>query len=303
MRQKLNPRKILSLVEKAATGIDNLPEGAIGSSGFGFLFRDEKYLPKGIKFCGGGKIYNLGSMKEFAIEYEKRSKANELPNLYPSPSDFESFNQDFYIIGSIKTLVPNLTFGDPALQDSLFDIWMFVKTADGKMFPARLYYGQTYLAIGEWGFKRTRNSKLAIEFENLVNYEPRNLSIEEKRALVEAIELALMKVPVSDFLGIHSHDFGYTLMGIHEGKLLQLYAKNISDLDFLLFLKGYEIKNKRLVKRESPESRESEGIDIEDSKLDEKELEDSDDFVSDYDNIDEKRFKEIFDELEGKDKD
>jgi len=90
MGRKLNPRKILTLVENAASGIDNLQEGAVGSSGFGFLFRDvrdEKYLPKGIKFCGGGKIYNLGSMKEFAIEYEKRSKENELPDLYPSSSE------------------------------------------------------------------------------------------------------------------------------------------------------------------------------------------------------------------------
>lgn len=92
-------------------------------------------------------------------------------------------------------------------------------------------------------------------------------------------------------------------MGIQKGELLRLHAESISDLEFILFLKGYEIKNKRLVEREHPKSRESEVIGIEDFKLDEKELEDSDDFVSDYDNIDEEQFKEIFDELEGKGKD
>ncbi len=56
--------------------------------------------------------------------------------------------------------------------------------------------------------------------------------------LTEAIELALNKVPISDFHGIYRHDMGYTLMDVYEGQPFAIEIDYfISENDIEMFLR------------------------------------------------------------------
>ncbi len=249
MKRKLNPQKIASLVASAANGVDNIQEGAVGSNGYGFLFIDKevllKVLPNGIKYCGGGRIYPLGSMKDFAIDLETHEKVDL--NYYFS--DEEGHHQDIELISRLKTVAPDMRFTDPREVDSMFSIFVFVRSPEGKMFPARLYYGPTRLALGRWDFKRIDNSKPAMEFEELVNFYPSKLLIEEKRELVIALELALMKLHKSEFMGILCHDFGYRVFRRNNdgGYAFSEFPEPIN-IEALLSFYGFEFKDNKIVK-------------------------------------------------------
>ncbi len=104
MKRNLNPQKIASLVTSAADGIDNIEEGVVGSNSYGFLLRDKEILPNGIKYCGGGRIYPLGSMKDFAIDLETHEKVDL--NFYFS--DEEGHYQDIEIISRLRTLASDM---------------------------------------------------------------------------------------------------------------------------------------------------------------------------------------------------
>ncbi len=244
MKRNLNPQKIASLVTSAADGIDNIEEGVVGSNSYGFLLRDKEILPNGIKYCGGGRIYPLGSMKDFAIDLETHEKVDL--NYYFS--DEEGHCQDIEIIGRLRTLASDMRFTDPREVDTMFDVFVFVRTPEGRMFPASLYYGPTRLALGRWDFKRINSSKLAVEFENLINFYPNKLSIEEKREFVSALELALMKVHKSEFLGILCHDFGYRVFIFKLGRILYFEFPEQANLEFLLSLHDYKFKDNKIVK-------------------------------------------------------
>jgi len=240
----LTPKKIINLIKSMSFGVDILEEGGIVSMGYSFLFKNEDSLPDGIEFRGGGRIYPLGSMKDFAIDLE----THETIDLNSYISDEEGHYKDIDIIGSLKTLVPDMTFGDPRLQDTMFDVWVFVKAPKDRMFPVRMYYGPTRLALGRWDFK-CDESKVAIEFEDLVNFNPGNLSIEERRELVIALELGLMKAPSSYFLGIVNHDVGYRVLALQEGGSICLMLPSSAKLDFLLSLYNYEFRDNKIVKK------------------------------------------------------
>ena len=108
----------------------------------------------------------------------------------------------------------------------MFEVWMFVKTPQDRIFPATLYYGQSGLKIGgcdpdfakHFIFDKKLLPKYPKKFKTIINFSPYDLTQEEKEELAEALELALRKVPVSDFYGIFQHDFGNLLMGIKNGK-------------------------------------------------------------------------------------
>ena len=241
MSKLFNSQEIFTLVNDASCGVDNIQDGAIGSSGYGFLFMNEDSLPECVRFCGGGRLYPLGSMKDFAIEYEKHVIKD-----FSNFSGDELFYQDIKIIGSVKTLVPDARFGDPDNQDIMFEVWLFVRTPDKRTFPARIYYGPTRLAIGKWNFYRVCDSKAAIEFESLFNYDPSKFSLIEKQELAIAIELALMKVPVSDFLGILNHDCGYRVLSIYRGRSIVLHLPPAADIDFLLSFYNYRLIDNKI---------------------------------------------------------
>ena len=92
---------------------------------------------------------------------------------------------------------------------------MFVKTPNGKFFPATFYYGASGTALGGWhaeDYKRFPR-KTRDEF----NLSPFDFDKDGLTGLIEAQMFALQKVPVSDFCGIYSHDLGDTLMCVHNG--------------------------------------------------------------------------------------
>jgi hypothetical protein len=51
----------------------------------------------------------------------------------------------------------------------------------------------------------------------LINGSPFDFTKDELEALIEALECALKKVPISDFYGVYHHDFGKILMGVRFG--------------------------------------------------------------------------------------
>ena len=208
--------QIIKLVTEAAEGKDDFKEGAVGSNGYGFVFRDfdshptEPYIvPWGYsKFCGAGSHRLL------------------LKRPIESFSDFYRYDVDLDLLvgGSLKTLVPTLKFGG---DESLFRIWMFVRTPEDRMFPATIYWGQSGLSIGGW-------SKVGVhllikeqgpldEFSEIINSRsfssPSQLTEDETGCFLDALEFALKKVPPSDFWGIYNHDLGNRFLGLRKGAL------------------------------------------------------------------------------------
>ena len=52
----------------------------------------------------------------------------------------------------------------------------------------------------------------------IVNFSPFNFSKVELEEFIEALTLALVKVPISDFEGVYEHDLGRKLMGLKSGR-------------------------------------------------------------------------------------
>ena len=100
---------------------------------------------------------------------------------------------------------------------------MFVKTPKGQTFPATFYYGRSGTSIGGWSpdyhtFLFADERVFPQEFESIINFSPFNFTDIELQEFIEALELSLDKVPISDFEGVYEHDMGRELMGIKSGK-------------------------------------------------------------------------------------
>lgn len=209
---------LIKLVSSAARGIDNIKEGAVGSNGYGFVFRnfDCNSLDSFLIGDGSSKFCSIGIYKHL---YNKSLKfqvtTRDLEELYNY-----NIKLDLHFGGALKTLVPDIKFGE---DDSLFEVWMFVKTPQSKMFPATLYYGHSGASIGAWSpdypaFLFTEGKDFPQEFKAIINFNPFDFSDMEKEEFIEALEFSLAKVPVSDFEGTFQHDFGNDLMGLRSGK-------------------------------------------------------------------------------------
>lgn len=214
---------ILNLAERAVRGFDNFKNGSVGYKGYGFVLRDLSF-PLLRKMC------NFGSMGKFALDLENTHLSGR------SSQDYDVF-RDILLVGSIKTLIPSLELGGVEI---LFNAWMFVATADGKAFPARLYYGPTRLAIGGWKMGRHDwfdvDSQIPEELDRIINCDPFTLSSIVKREFVESLEHAIKKVPPSDFFAIFEHDLGYRLMGISNGNPISI---ELGETPTLLDVKSY----------------------------------------------------------------
>ena len=60
--------------------------------------------------------------------------------------------------------------------------------------------------------------QLPQDFESIVNFSPFNFTKIELEEFIEALKLALNKVPISDFEGVYKDDLGRELMGIKSGE-------------------------------------------------------------------------------------
>ena len=216
---------LIKLISEVADGKDNFKEGAIGFNGYGFVFRKFDYISKDSFVIGDGssKLCSIGAFKDIY------KKSLEIQNPLKSPRDLLNYDpkHDLYFGGALRTLVPNMEFGG---YESLFHVWMFVKTPKGQMFPATFYYGQSGTSIGAWSpdyrvFLFAEERTFPQEFESVVNFTPFNFSAVELEEFIEALELALDKVPVSDFEGVYEHDLGRESMGLKSGKPFVTYLK------------------------------------------------------------------------------
>jgi len=205
-------------VSEAADGQDNFKEGAIGFNGYGFVFKKLDYISQDSFVIGDGssKLCSIGAFKDVY------KKALEIQNPIKSPRDLLNYDpkNDLYFGGALKTLVPKMEFGG---CEQLFNVWLFVKSPKGQMFPATFYYGQSGTSIGAWSpdyrvFLFAEERTFPQEFESIVNFTPFNFSAIELEEFIEALELALDKVPISDFEGVYEHDLGRELMGLKSGK-------------------------------------------------------------------------------------
>lgn len=205
----MNITELVNLVSEASNGKDDFEKGAVGSNGYGFVFIDLNSEIPYVTFKGSSKLFNAGSQRDAIKNYRKSG-------IYTV--DLES---DLLLIGSIKTLVSTLKFGG---YEELFDVWVFGKTPESKMFPFRLYYFQSGLSIGGWKPRynyidtNTGQKVFPNEFEDLINFNPCNFTDFDRNLFLDALEFALKKVPVSDFWGIYRHDVGATFMGVVDGE-------------------------------------------------------------------------------------
>ena len=218
--------RLIKLVSEAADGQDNFTESAIGFNGYGFIFRDFDYISKDSFFIGDGssKLCSIGAFKDVykkSIEHDGNLEDLKRFLEYDRKSDL-------YFGGALRTLVPDIGFGG---EECLFDVWMFVKTPKGQMFPATFYYGPSGASVGAWSldyrvFLFTELRTFPQEFETIINFSPFNFSKIELEEFIEALTLSLGKVPVSDFEGVYEHDLGRELMGLKSGKPFVKYLKS-----------------------------------------------------------------------------
>ena len=197
-------QNIIQLVNQATQDIDNIEKGAIGYQGYGFVF-DES-----ISIYGSSRIYSLGASRCLINDLEM-AKISEPEDLLL----YGDTNYEIRFIGALKTLVPDLYFDSDEL---LFDICMFVKTPEGKQFPATFYYGPTGLAMGGWRSYEEEANNQFIPYRSFINFCPFDFSQNDLEPLAEALELALNKVSISDFYAVHLQDDDYCFMGYKNGK-------------------------------------------------------------------------------------
>jgi hypothetical protein len=203
--------ELLFLVNDGAKGIDHIDLGAIGFNGYGFAFRNP-FSPK-VSFVtlnGSSKFCTLSLLlKRNIFQGEFDSVARKVLHEYM----MEKENYSLLLTGSLKTLVPTLKFGG---DEMLFFAWMFVRTPDGKQFPATFYHGQSGMSLGGW--KSPKDNIFPPAFISVINFNPFNFPENEIEDLGQALEHALRTTPISDFYGVYKHDFGQTLMGVQNGK-------------------------------------------------------------------------------------
>jgi len=206
-------KQLIQLITDAAEGKDNFKEGALGSNGYGFVFRDLKSNTPYITNTNSHKYCEAGSNRDVIKILKKVKNFEDLRNL----SKFDE-KSDLILTGSLKTLVPTLQFGG----FNLFNVWMFVKTPKRYMFPATLYWGVSGVTIGGWrSYGITPFAKeiaFPEDFLEIINFTPFNFTDDERGCFLDALEFALKKAPVSDFWGVFNRDIGNSYMGVKRGK-------------------------------------------------------------------------------------
>lgn len=205
---------LLELVSKATKGVDNLAKGAVGYNGFGFIF---KGLDSNLSY-----VKSIDSSRFCTLSFNR--DLEKIKEVYPY-FDFDEQKYEILLGSTLKKLIPTIQYGG---IESLFDVWMFVRTPDGRQFPATFYYGQSGAALGGWQSYKDDSGKdiFPKEFEALINFNPFQFTKKELGILVQALENSLRKVPLSDYYGVFKHDTGNTLMGVSLKKpfYMELYG-------------------------------------------------------------------------------
>jgi len=209
----MNTNDLLFLASEASNGKDNFEKSAIGSNGYGFVFKDLDSHLSYVTYLGSSGVFGAGAYRDMI------KKFNAFKVLDPELLFNYDEKYDLLLAGSLKTLVPELQFGG---YEILFDVWMFVKTPNAEQFPARFYYGSFGTQIAGWQPDYidydTGKKLFPEEFEANINFSPFSMDDNQKNLFLDALEFALKKVPVSDFWGVLNHDLGNRFMGVKHGK-------------------------------------------------------------------------------------
>lgn len=223
------------LVDLATDGKTNLRKAAIGFSGYGFVFRDVKYSKDPYVFTSNSrKLAAIGAYRDLIKKWESNhDKIRHVDELMRYDERY-----DCIFAASLKTLIPMLEFGG---DEVLFEVWMFIKTPEGKQFPATFYFGPSGSSLGGGDSYKDHddNNLFPQDFMSIINCSPFDFSKNELKSLVEALECALRGVPKSNFYGIYHHDLGNALMGVRVGIpfIIELgYTFDMNDVEFYLRL-------------------------------------------------------------------
>lgn len=215
---------VIGLAERAASGEDVLDKGAVGYNGYGFVFIDRNYVPQALKVLHSSRAFGVGSMRNFEAIMEQKiiplvdernlKSIFDIANYLPHDREF-----DFRLMGSLKTLMPELKLGGW----TFFELWLFIITPDGKKFPVYFYYYRNSLSIGAWETYRDFPKR----FLDYVNFTPFDFNEEDRELFLEALELALLRLPSSEFEGVSlTEDFGDYLIGVKDGKMFERRLDN-----------------------------------------------------------------------------
>ena len=229
----MKKKELLKILCDVVEGKDNIEKGAVGFNGYSFIFRDppnsnESY----IKTIGSSKFSSAGVWRGFLLKAMEDIKSVKLGD--PSLNDVR---YDLLFAGALKTIIPTLKFGG----EILFHVWMLVKTPENKIFPATFYYGQSGTSLGGWKLSEAKKV-FPLDFFSLINFSPFDFTNDELDVFIEAFELSLRKIPVSDFHGVFQSDMGYSLMGVKNGiPFIEDLGYSYDDDKIQNYLRSFEI--------------------------------------------------------------
>jgi len=180
-----------------------IDQGLIQINGFTFIFRDYIDVPKDLMVAYSHSICEIGSARQ-------KTSGRGFTQFYS--------DEDIRLIGSLKTLVPNLDIGG---EDEIFTAWLFVKTPDGKEFPIDFYYSKTSLKIAGWSVfpdKEITEDHFPESFQEFINFSPHNFTSDALEIMCDTLENGLKQIPVSEFSGKYTNDYGSWKVGIKNGR-------------------------------------------------------------------------------------
>lgn len=222
---------LIKLVSEATEGKDNFKEGAVGSNGYGFIFRNYDYASKNsfiINYGSCGLCF-IGIFRSVHKKFKRNMERMRDLDYLLSLLNYDP-KLDLHFGGALKTLIPEIKFGG---YEILFDVWVFVKSPKDQLFPVTFYYKNFGPSIGAWDSDYqiyTGKKVFPKEFESIINFSPFNFSNTELEEFIEAFESAINKVPISDFQAKYRNELGNHLVGIRDGKPF-IENLEIDDLD------------------------------------------------------------------------
>ena len=207
----MNINHLIRLVLNASKGINNIDEGAIGFSNYGFLFRQVSLIADrfGLEYTSG--LSPVGSRRELIEDWDNDNIQKKVTYLCYRSNKVK----DLHYAGALKTLLPSVEFGG---NDKFFEVGMLIKTPNSKIFPATFYWGSKGLAIGGWKQEIFSHFVMLEKSNTYINFAPLELTDDKLDGLIETIQHTLQTVHVSDFEGDYWTEFGGTTMGIRSGK-------------------------------------------------------------------------------------
>ena len=212
---------LMKLVSQATCNKDDFGNGLICCNGYGFVFKQYGSKERYITSIGSSKLCSLGAYKNLYKKFKNIRRIHTIEDL----NHLSEYNRkyDLFFAGAIMTLFPSLELGS---EETLFDVWVFVKTPNNKFFPITFYYGPSGASIGAWNSVFIKNNYDIIlnqtifpnEFLSVINFSPFDFSKIELNLFIEAFLCAISKIPISDFDAYYRSDSVNFQVGIRLGE-------------------------------------------------------------------------------------